>query len=300
MLAVAAAMFDAHSVSEVDCSNERTFGLQDKYDKELLLIRDAPSNMSAVLPQEQFQKMVTGEGVQVSVKNGMAFAEVWKVPMMAAANTMFDYKDNTGQVSRRVVVFRFATVVQADTADASLEERIIGSELPNVVARCLRAYRVLLADGGARKSFWAICPPTLREAQEEAQVEGNLVHKFLRAGPEESATRWVRTYVVHRKGAVTEWSAFKKAFDAYVRYKHPGEKWVLKTDERGPFARLGYRVVHENMCKACGKPGLSGCCEEYKAANRIKRWRILDMELVREEIGVTWGGGGDDELEAVR
>ena len=28
---------------------------------------------------------------------------------------------------------------------------------------------------------------------------------------------------------------------------------MLKTDERGPFTRLGYRVVQENMCKACAR-----------------------------------------------
>ena len=42
--------------------------------------------------------------------------------------------------------------------DMRLRRRIIETELPNVVARCLAAYRRLLEDGGGDKSFWAICP----------------------------------------------------------------------------------------------------------------------------------------------
>ena len=207
---------------------------------------------------------------------------------------MFDYRDNMGQTSRRVVPSRGA--VQAAVTDASLEDRIIRTELANVVARCLAAYGRLLENGGASKSFWSICPEVLRDAQIDAQMEGNLVQRFLTAGPDESATLTTRTYVRQRQGAVTEWTEFKKAFDAYVKYKHPQERWILRTDEGGPFVRLGYKLVQENMCKMCGKPGLSGCCTEYAAANRVKRWRIMGMELVREAVAVD-GDAWQDDLE---
>jgi hypothetical protein len=94
--------------------------------------------------------------------------------------------------------------------------------------------------------------------------------------------------VVQKRGAVTDWVEFKKAFDAYVRYKHPGEAWKLSTDEKGPFTKLGYEVAQENLCKACGRSAVSGCCPDYSGANRVKRWRIRNMELVRE--GVVDGG----------
>ena len=284
ILSVVCAMLDAGAISEVDNSQEKTFGLQDKHDKELIVVRDAPANMSAVLPQEHFQKMVTGEGIQISVKNDYAFSCVWSTPMIAASNVMFDYKDNASQVTRRVTVFRFPTVVSEAAGDASLEERILGGELPNVVARCLDAYRRLRADGNDRKIFWSICPATLKEARDDARAEGNLVHKFLTAGPDDSSSKWKRVYVRQVKGMVTDWTVFKRAFDAYIRYKHPGSTWRLNTEERGPFTLLGYTVAHENLCKACGMQGHQGCCDAYSKANRVKRWRIHDMELVREDI----------------
>jgi hypothetical protein len=116
--------------------------------------------------------------------------------------------------------------------DGALVDMIKTQELPNVIARCLSEYRKLLDNGGWRKSFWVICPQELREAQEDSVAAGNMVYRFLTAGPDDSATRSVKTYVVQRRGAVTEWADFKKAFDAYVKYKHPGEAWKLSTDEK--------------------------------------------------------------------
>jgi hypothetical protein len=212
---------------------------------------------------------------------GLAFTEAWQPPLMGASNCMFDYKDNAGQTSRRVVVFQFGNPVDAATADAGLEDRIKTTELPNVVARCLGAYeRMLAAAGGG--SFWSACPASLKDAQEDAMIDGNLLYQFLVAGPDDSSTLHTRHYVRQISGAVTEWPALKSAFDAYVRYKHPGRAFQLKTKEVGPFLRLGYKITQDNMCRACGQAALAGCCSNYSRANRSKLWRVHNMELVRE------------------
>lgn len=86
------------------------------------------------------------------------------------------------------------------------------------------------------------------------------------------------------EGAVTPWVEFKRAFDAYVRYKHPGMKHVLSTDELGPFVKLGYHVIREQLCKGCGTKAGAFCCPSASRANRSLLWRIHDMELVREQL----------------
>ena len=280
-LKVVGSMFSEDSLAEVDGNNESTFGFQDKFDKDVVFISDAPDRISRVLPQEMFQKMVSGERVQVSVKHGTAFTEVWRAPLIAASNKMFDYSDNAGQTSRRVVVFGFGRPIDAANADTGLEDRIKNVELPNVIAHCLGAYERMLATVGGG-SFWSssACPAVLREAQEDAMADGNLVYQFLVAGPVNSSSLRTEHFVRQIPGTITEWTALKSAFDAYVRYKHPGRSWTLSTKEVGPFLKLGYEVVQENMCCACGQRALSGCCPNYSKANRSKRWRIHGMELV--------------------
>jgi hypothetical protein len=293
VMAVITALFAADAVGEIDGNNERTFGLMDKFDKQVLFIRDAPKNMNEVLAQELFQKMISGEGIQVSVKHKSAFVVPWTAPIIGASNVMFDYSDDAGQTSRRVAVLDFNKPIDMMDGDTTLEARIINTELANLVAKCLRLYRELVdrSNGGI---FWRVCPPVLRETQEETMSEGNLVYKFLRAGPNESSSRTKRTYVVRVEGEVTDWLDFKNAFEAYVRYKHPNKKWTLKVSQNGPFTKLGYEVLHDNICRACGKHAYSGCCESYHMANRTKVWRIRNMRLVHEYITIPFVAENDD------
>ena len=137
-------------------------------------------------------------------------------------------------------------------------------------------------DGGG--SFRSAGPAVLRgDAQEDAMAEGNLLYQFLVAGPDDNSSLHTRHFVRQIPGAVTEWPALKSAFDAYVRYKHPGRTWTLSTKEVSAFHKLGYEVLQDNMCCACGQRALFGCCPNYSKANRSKRWRVHHMELVREE-----------------
>ena len=60
---------------------------------------------------------------------------------------------------------------------------------------------------------------------------------------------------MQKRGAVTDWVEFKKAFDAYVRYKHPGKLPCIRVLPR------------------------------YSGANRVKRLRMTWR--ARSERGVT-------------
>ena len=76
-------------------------------------------------------------------------------------------------------------------------------------------------------------------------AEGNLVYQFLVAGPDDSSSLRTRHFVRQIPGAITEWPALKSAFDAYVRYKHPGRSWTLAEHQGGravPQARLRDRA----------------------------------------------------------
>lgn len=284
LLNVVSALFDPASVGEIDCNNEKAFGLQDKYAKELLTVSDMPQRMSDHLPQEQFQKMVSGDHVQVSVKYGTAFSLKWDVPMLFAGNQLLDYKDDAGQTSRRVVPFYFRSGVGGATI-TTLEDDIKAAELPNLVAKCLSKYLTAAREHGHRRSFWDWCPDEMREAKDEALAEANHLYRFLTADPDETSSRSKRVVVRQVQGAVTQWPDLKAAFQAYMRYKHPSVKCeALSTSNTGVFQRLGYQVRHVNVCKACGAEGGS-CCDQYTRANRGKQWRIYDMELVRTVVG---------------
>ena len=275
------AMFRPSAIAEIDGNNEKVFGMQDKFNKEVVFIRDAPSKMSCVLPQEHFQKMVTGEGIQISIKGGTAFNIQWQSHIIAGANRMFDYNDNAGQISRRVALFHFSKSLDQTSINDNLAASIISNELPMIVKKCIDFYHEKISIG---KPFWAICPESLRDAQEDAMTVGNLVYRFLRAGPDENASLTSRCFVRRIVGKSTDWEVFKKAFEAYVRYKHAGTRWTLNVHETGPFVNLGYTLHRIKVCLACMGVAHVGCCSNYSNANRSTKWIIENMELVREDI----------------
>ena len=288
VLSVISAMFAKSATADIDCNTQKTFGLQEMYDKEVVMIKDAPEKMSEVLSQEILQKMVTGETIHISVKHRPAFDVTWKAPILAASNHPFDYKDNQGQMSRRVVIFRFDSPLASSMADTTLESRILSTELPNLVARSLSAYFGLVRSLGSA-SFWSACPDVLKESREDAMIQGNLVYRFLRAGINGSRSKTSRYYVRRIEGQVTSWEDFKKAFEAFKQYNHRSDPFKVTTNEKAPFMRLGYELSHDHICSACHEQARVGCCVNYSNANRSKRWRIWNMELVRESLE---GDGG--------
>ena len=279
VLQVIESMFRAGSVAELDGQNEKTFGLENKYDKDALFIRDAPAKMSRVLPQETFQKMVTGEGMQVAVKYGSAITMPWDVPIIAVSNNMFDYVDNAAQVSRRVVTFNFRKIVA--TVNTRLVKNIKELELASIVKKCVKAYVEL---SKSEQDFWSLCPKVLRDAKDDAMMDGNLLYRFLLSGPDESRTLAKRYYVRQVQGHITEWFEFKKVFEAYMQYKNPGKKWDLNTNDVGPFLKLGYVVVRTHICRGCMNESHAGCCELYSPANRSRKFIIKHLQLVAEDL----------------
>jgi hypothetical protein len=114
------------------------------------------------------------------------------------------------------------------------------------------------------------------DATDESMVNGNMLYQFLVAGLDDGGTRYVRQTL----GAITDWSKFNSAFVAYMRHTHTGKTWTLSIKAAWPLHKLGYEILHDQLCCSCGARALSGCCTDYSKANRVKRWRIHDMELV--------------------
>ena len=76
---------------------------------------------------------------------------------------------------------------------------------------------------------------------------------------------------------------YKKFFD-YMRSRHPQVKhrW---SKEYSIFKRLGYEVEHRNMCRACKRTAVSGCCIDNSHATRSNLDIITNIVCVEESLG---------------
>ena len=105
-------MFPPGSVGVITATQEAQFGLESIYQKRLVLIPDIPKKFSKIVNQCDFQSMITGEQVSVARKNKTAVSDRdWTAPLLGAGNHLPDYNDNSGSISRRLVVFIFNALI---------------------------------------------------------------------------------------------------------------------------------------------------------------------------------------------
>jgi len=256
LLDIVSACFD--NVGAISDSYETKYGLSYLYDKDIVVCDDLPKDIHKIFPQQAFQTIITGGKISTAVKNGDALTIQWTTPLLFAGNWLPSYIDK-GQVSRRLVVANFAKNVY--NPDTTLKERILESELPAFIYRCLTAYKKLLASGHS-KGIWQLCPHYFLEQQEELRMERNPLYKYLIEN-----TRY-------KRGAVTKIEDIRTNFSEWL-----GKK-VSKLDN-GTFGQVNKEYVVEvfKICKHCEKEAAKGCCEKYKNSDRTRKTIVHNIDL---------------------
>ena len=281
VLNVIQAMFEPSSIGVIEQTMEKVFGLEPLHNKELVISPDLPKEFSQVLPMQVWLKMISGEKISIPRKGETALTLDWKAPMIYCGNSVVDYPDTMGCVSRRLVIIHFhKTVIKKDL---TLEKKILKEELPAIIVKSLNTYFEMVA---AHKSseFMSWAPKYFEETSAFVQ-DNDYVFKFLTAGPDDNKTSQCRYYIQHRCGAITNLADVKKAFENYMKfnYRHINYKW---TADYTPFSKLGYTVVCTHVCKSCGNEAKKGCCGHYHIANRTKKHVVKDLEIVKEGINM--------------
>lgn len=266
-------MFPPSSVGVIGGTQEQTFGLESLHTKRLVMIPDLPKKFSHILGQSDFQSMVTGEGVSVARKNRAAVSDMdWTVPLFGAGNYLFDYNDNSGSISRRLVVFLFSTLVT--DRNTTLKQTIIQDELVTILLRCLVAYRKTI-ERQRSADFWnKIAPASLREVQSEVKEATNYLANFLANGDS-------FYQIIFKQGAVTQLTELEKAFANHMRINHKDERCPKIGDDKHPIKAAGYTTERRHLCKTChNEASKEKCGEHYNSTNRYQRQVILNMQIL--------------------
>lgn len=276
VLTIISKMFSPGAVGVLNSNNEVTFGLESKYEKELLIAHEIGDKFTDRLSSDLFKQMVCGEDISVPRKNKSAIDVTWSVPMFLCSNIHLSYADNQGSISRRLAIFKFDKHVPHK--DITLETQIIESELPAIIAKCIRAYKLLLETIGSA-SFWDVCPSYFHENIREMSEQTDYIYMFLTLPPGDNVYGDKDVYFMKQHGVAMLLQDFKNKFMNYMRFRHPLVKYRW-TSDYSSFSRLGYRVVCQHVCKACGSHAEAGCCANYSSANRSKRYVIENLVCV--------------------
>jgi Family of unknown function (DUF5906) len=276
---IVCAMFSPNSVGVLDSSHEMVFGLQSKYNKELIVAPEINDRMAQQLASDLFKKMVCGELVNLPIKHSEATSVQWRVPMFMCGNRYMSYQDDRGSISKRLAIFRFDRhVVEMDD---SLKQGIIDNELSRVVVKSLRAYRTLIKHAGSR-GFWNACPDYFRDTRDEMNQSTDYIYMFLTLGPEDNVWSNKVMYFVKVKDQCMMLEEFKRKFMNYMRFRHPNVRYKWDHD-LSAFKRLGYEIMYTKVCRSCLREARKDCCENYDHANRSTRRVIKHIRCVERD-----------------
>lgn len=152
LLSTIGKFFNDNDVGVVGNDNQKIFGLETIYDKMMWMCKEVKNDMS--LDQAQLQSMITGEEVSVSRKGLAQVTVVWRAPGILAGNELANWSDNSGSMSRRLVLFRFDQKVMS--SDPMLGKSL-EAEIPTIIYKCASAYHDKRRLYGS-KDLWADDP----------------------------------------------------------------------------------------------------------------------------------------------
>ena len=270
ILEIVECFFEAGGVSNLANKREEIFGMANLKDKDIVMGRDMPHELSRVIPQTMMNSMTTGEGVEVAIKGTTTINMRWTAPIVMSSNHMPDYVNTGGALGRRLATVHFGNVVTK--VNQKLLADIRAREIPAILCRILRDYhtvreRVEAADRG----FWDAAPPKMLEWQGMLSAATNKLHAFLAMDEDERGCKIERV-----EGKIVGVLEFKVAFEATM-------KAPLKTLDIAILLGFGFTVTSNiNVCKSCkqiAKARGGKCCAMYSQTNRVMRDVIMNMQL---------------------
>ena len=228
-------IFPEEHIGIVSSNIEKQFGLQTLYDKPLWVSLEVKEDFKLNLAD--LQSMISGERVQVAIKNQAARMVKWKSPGMMAGNVVPPWEDKAGALGRRFVLVHFNRTIPNEEKDASIKT-MLRQEMGNIIPKLSRAYMVRTTELGMKRSLWAAMPPIFNTWSKLFQEHVDLVMDFM------SNSGKVR---IEPNGYVLE-SQFVEDFREYIKKNKPSAKNVTWTPDtyQNFFLSNKIRIVDRN------------------------------------------------------
>jgi hypothetical protein len=210
-------IFPEEHIAIVSSNIEEKFGLQTLFDKPLWLCLEVKENFALNLAD--LQSMISGERVQVAIKNGDARMVRWKSPGMMCGNLVPPWEDKAGALYRRFVLVHFKLPVPDVQKDGSLK-RLLRQEMGAIIPKLSQAYLQRAAELGEKRDLWSAMPPVFKVWRGEFQRNTDVVMAFFQEG--EAVCVDPACYCIE--------SLFIEGLREYIKAKKPNTKFSWTAD----------------------------------------------------------------------
>ncbi len=274
-------LFCDSEIGTITANFEGVFGLQNIYNKRLVVVPDMPQNIDQILDRSVLQSLITGESVSVAIKRKEAIQQKWTVPGFWIGNYNLPYLDKAGAIARRIATFTMNKQVKNKKTD--LEQKIIQHELQYILIKCVKSYyhhlekfkNIAFEDWGRKFNI-----SYFDEGKEDYKAENDILYMFLKAPAGDNRTKNSNMWIEYKKGEIVELETFKKKFKAYAHFKHNINhyKWS-NTSDNSTLENEGYIIKRLHICCSCNNKSQVGCCKNYDSKNRRRKYVIQNMVI---------------------
>jgi hypothetical protein len=188
---------------------ETKFGLSGIYEALIYLCYEVKKDFQ--LDQGEMQSMISGEPISIAIKNQDPKSITWGSHGFFMGNELPRWVDNSGSISRRIVLALFGQRVT--DGDPKLFEKL-QAEMGNIIVKINRAYRECAAAYGC-SDIWSVIHPYF-DRMSETEVE--------------AGTSFAKAYLVYLKyednGRTYTFTPGGRV--SLNRFKNKMELWVLE------------------------------------------------------------------------
>lgn len=217
-LKICANIFQKPDVGVLSNNIERKFGLSAFCDKYLFVAPEVKSDLQ--IEQAEFQSIVSGEDIQINIKNQKAQSIEWRVPGILAGNEVPSWVDNSGSISRRTIIFAFEKMVQ--NGDMELGHKL-EREMANILRKCNKGY-LDAVQKFAKDNLWNHLPQYFKKTRADMEEDTNALEHFLNSQK-----------ITLKAGSYCRYDTFLAAFNAYCIENNFKKVKLTKDNLRIPF-----------------------------------------------------------------
>lgn len=172
LVKVCRSLYELTDVGVLSNNMEKKFGLAAFANKYIFIAPEIKHDLQ--LEQAEFQSLVSGESLQLNIKFKTAVTVDWKTPGIMAGNEFPNFKNNSGSIDRRVVVFGFVNAVEKGDMDLGKK---LESEMPALIKKANVAYRTMVEKCG-RDDVWTHLPSYFKDRRKELAKDTNHLAEF--------------------------------------------------------------------------------------------------------------------------
>lgn len=200
LLRVCKNLYEKADVGVLSNNIEKKFGIGAFSDKYLFVAPEIKNDLQ--MEQAEFQSMVSGEDMSICVKYQTAQAREWMVPGIMAGNEVPGWVDNSGSITRRIVLFDFTKKVEK--GDMELGKKI-EREMASIVKKANMGYHWAVREY-AKDNVWCHLPSYFHATRDDLSENTNVLEHFFKSNT-----------IKFSSDSYMPWSDFLNSFQSHIR-----------------------------------------------------------------------------------